>query len=83
MRENCLRRGAYASSRPKMRLESGALKGTVGKRAVSLTYCGGTRFLAMDEAEPQRQRARLEFFIRDGQAWAVRNGSRIFGREEA
>ena len=66
-----------------VRLESGVLKGTVGKRAVSLTYCGGTRFLAMDEAEPQRQRARLEFFIRDGQAWAVRNGSRIFGREEA
>ena len=66
-----------------VRLESGVLKGTVGKRAVSLTYCGGTRFLAMDEAEPQRQRARLEFFIREGRAWAVRNGSRIFGREEA
>ena len=66
-----------------VRLENGALKGAVGKRAVRLTYCGGTRFLAMDEAEPQRQRARLEFFIRDGRAWAVRNGSRIFGREEA
>ena len=64
-----------------VRLENGALKGTVGKRAVRLTWCGGTRFLAMDEAEPQRQRARLEFFIRDGRAWAVRNGSRIFGRE--
>ena len=66
-----------------VRLENGALKGTVGKRETALLYCGGTRFLAMDEAEPQRQRARLEFFIRDGRAWAVRNGSRIFGREEA
>ena len=64
-----------------VRLENGALKGTVGKRAVRLTWCGGTRFLAMDEAEPQRQRARLEFFIRDGRAWGVRNGSRIFGCE--
>ena len=53
-----------------VRRENGAVKGTVGKRAVRLAYCGGTRFLAMDEAESQRQRARLEFFIREGRAWA-------------
>ena len=36
----------------------------------------------MDAVEPGRQRSRLEFFIRGGRSWAVRNGSRIFTRED-
>ena len=64
-----------------VRLENGAPVAVVGKYATRLIYCGGTRFLAMDAADPTRQRARLEFFIREGRAWAVRCGSRIFARE--
>ena len=62
--------------------KGGALAATVGKYETTLTYCGGTRFLAKDAAGPGHQRARLEFFIRDGRSWAVRNGSRIFTRED-
>lgn len=64
-------------------LEKGGPVAMVGKDATRLTYCGGTRFLAMDAANPARQRARLEFFIRNGRSWAVRCGSRIFTREDA
>lgn len=51
--------------------------------ACRLVYCGATRFLAMDAEKPGMLRSRLEFFIRDGQAWGVRTGSRIFHREDA
>ena len=47
-----------------------------------LTWCGAGRFLAMAEEDPQALRARMEFFFRDGQAWGVRVGSRIYGRED-
>ena len=63
-------------------LEAGAPAAVVGDHATRLVYCGGTRFLAMDAAEPERLRARLEFFIRNGRAWGVRCGSRIFMRED-
>lgn len=43
-----------------------------------LVYCGAARFLAMDRNSPETLRARLEFFFRDGHAWGVRVGSRIF-----
>lgn len=46
-----------------------------------LVYCGAARFLAMDKARPDCLRGRLEFFIRDGKAWGVRVGSRIYTRE--
>ena len=45
-----------------------------------LVYCGAARFLAMDRDHPERLRSRLEFFFRDGHAWGVRVGSRIFSR---
>ncbi|MBR5109608.1 MAG: beta-lactamase family protein [Clostridia bacterium] len=46
-----------------------------------LVYCGAGRFLAMDRKDPEKMRARLEFFFRDGRAWGVRVGSRIYSRE--
>ena len=52
------------------------------KRALRLVYCGGLRFLGMDLEDPQRVRMRLEFFTRNGHAWGVRCGSRIFSLEE-
>jgi hypothetical protein len=53
-----------------------------GGNEVNLIYCGGGRFLAMDAKEPNRLRSRMEFFIRNGQAWGVRCGSRIYSRED-
>jgi len=43
-----------------------------------LVYCGAARFLAMDRENPETLRARLEFFFRNGHAWGVRVGSRIY-----
>ena len=49
---------------------------------VTLTWCGGGRFLAFDKEDPSILRRRLEFFFRDGQAWGLRVGTRIFHRED-
>ena len=54
----------------------GKLTGVVSKTDVSLVYCGGTRFLTYDEKG--NLKSRLEFFIRNGHAWGVRVGSRIY-----
>ncbi len=61
-----------------VRMEDGELRAT-NKRDLRLEYCGGLRFCGMDG---DRVRSRLEFFIRNGQAWGVRCGSRIFTRED-
>ncbi|MBQ4088395.1 MAG: beta-lactamase family protein [Clostridia bacterium] len=59
-------------------IEEGRLTAIVGGNKTNLTYCGGTRFLAMDANKPESVRSRLEFFIRNGHAWGVRCGSRIY-----
>ena len=53
----------------------------VSDHDTALVYCGAGRFLAMDQADPETKRARLEFLFRDGRAWGVRVGSRIYSRE--
>ena len=53
----------------------------VGGKPANLVYCGGLRFLAMDAEKPDSVKARLEFFIRNGHAWGVRCGSRIYSAE--
>ena len=65
-----------------VRKENGQLIAHTGDRDLNLVYCGGLRFLGMDPVETDRVRARLEFFIRDGRAWGVRRGTRIFSRED-
>lgn len=64
-----------------VRLEDGQLRAVVNQRDLRLVYCGGLRFLGMDLADDKRVRARLEFFTRNGHAWGVRCGSRIFSLE--
>ena len=64
-----------------VRIEDGQLRAIVNKRDLKLLYCGGLRFLGMDPVEETRVRSRLEFFTRNGHAWGVRCGSRIFGIE--
>lgn len=63
-------------------LENGKLMGKNDYRSFELRWCGATRFLGFTAPEAKAPCTRLEFFIRDGQAWGVRVGSRIFGREE-
>ena len=53
----------------------------VSDHDADLVYCGAARFLAMDRSSPDTLRARLEFFFREGRAWGVRVGSRIYCRE--
>jgi len=65
-----------------VRIEDGKLRAIVNKRDLTLVYCGGGRFCGMDPVQKDRVRSRLEFFVRNGQAWGVRVGSRIFGRED-
>lgn len=64
-----------------VREEHGELRAIVNKRDLRLVYCGGLRFLGMDPMEEGCVRSRLEFFTREGHAWGVRCGSRIFSRE--
>ena len=64
-----------------VRVEDGKLRAVVNKRDLCLVYCGGLRFCGMDPVQTDRVRSRLEFFIRNGHAWGVRVGSRIFSLE--
>ena len=62
-----------------VRLDGALPVAIVEGKAFALTYCGGNRFVAV---ENDRQSARLEFFIRGGRAWGVRLGSRIYCRAD-
>ena len=62
-------------------LENGVLTGRNSYGASPMRYCGGTKFLVWEDDAPA-PRFRLEFLIRDGRAWGVRVGTRIFAREE-
>ncbi|MBP3427191.1 MAG: beta-lactamase family protein [Clostridia bacterium] len=62
-----------------LREEGGALLGERDGNAFTLTYCGGLRFMAVNP-ETGSMRYRVEFFIRDGHAWGVRCGTRVFER---
>ena len=48
----------------------------------AFAYCGGTRFLSYDPNKDYDQGVRHEFMIRDGRAWGVRCGTRVFIRVE-
>ena len=61
-------------------LKDGSLERTRDGETTPLVYCGGTRFLSLDPADPDAQGVRHEFLIRDGLAWGVRCGTRVFER---
>lgn len=67
-------------ARLRIRLENGKLTGETDKSKYTLRYCGGTRFLGYTNEMDDAPASRLEFFIRAGQAWGVRVGSRILQR---
>lgn len=61
--------------------EGDILVATEDGRRMPLAYCGGTLF--MDSGTEDDFPPRIEALIRDGQAWAVRYGTRVFSRIEA
>ena len=46
----------------------------------AFVYCGGTRFLSFETGSEDEQGVRHEFLIRDGRAWGVRCGTRVYER---
>ena len=62
--------------------KDGKLLRTRDGATTAFAYCGGTRFLSYDPEKDYDQGVRHEFLIRDGKAWAVRCGTRVFERME-
>lgn len=61
-------------------LEDGALVRLRDSTKTKFAYCGGTRFLSLTPGKEADQGVRHEFLIRDGRAWGVRCGTRVFER---
>ena len=62
--------------------KDGKLLRTRDGTTTAFAYCGGTRFISYDPAKDYDQGVRHEFLIRDGKAWGVRCGTRVFNRIE-
>ena len=62
--------------------KDGGLIRTRDGATTAFAYCGGTRFISYDPEKDYDQGVRHEFLIRDGKAWGVRCGTRVFGRIE-
>ena len=62
--------------------KDGKLFRTRDGNTTAFAYCGGTRFLSYDPEKDYDQGVRHEFLIRDGRAWGVRCGTRVFERKE-
>lgn len=60
--------------------QDGCLLRTRDGETTPLLYCGGARFLALSDPDDPIQGVRHEFLIRDGRAWGVRCGTRVFER---
>lgn len=59
-------------------VDNGRLMATRDKETHALEYCGGTLFAAFDA--DGEDKIRIEALIRQGQAWAVRVGTRVYQR---
>lgn len=60
--------------------EDGKLVGIYGETEVEFRYCGKTVFAAYSRKDPTKRCSTMEFYIRNGQAWAVRCYTRIYQR---
>ncbi len=63
-------------------LKEGKPAARKGDNDYVLRYCGGTKFLGYTSEAATTPSTRLEFLIRNGKAWGVRVGTRVFGRDE-
>lgn len=60
--------------------DGGELVGTLGESKIKLLYFKDTAFVAVDRDDPDKRVNTLQFFLRNGKAWAVKCGSRIYQR---
>ena len=61
-----------------VRVEDGRIFARYGDTDVELLYDKGTVFVAVEKDNPERRVTTMEFFIRDGKAWAVRCYTRVY-----
>ncbi|MBE5800485.1 MAG: serine hydrolase [Clostridiales bacterium] len=60
--------------------KDGKLIRTRDGNTTAFAYCGSARFLSYDPEKDYDQGVRHEFLIRNGRAWGVRCGTRVFNR---
>ncbi len=67
-----------------VRRQDGCLKGNYYGQDIDLLYCKGTVFsgYAPGDRDPHHEISTFEFYLRDGKAWAVRCGNRMYQRVE-
>lgn len=58
--------------------EDGLLKADYQDRKTVLHWCGKNVFAALDAADPEKRVSTLQFYLREGKAWCVRCGSRVY-----
>lgn len=63
-----------------VRVENGKLTGTYYDQPVDFLYCEKSIFAAVAKEDHRKRRSTMEFYLKDGQAWAVRCGTRIYQR---
>lgn len=62
--------------------DDGKLQAVYQGEELELHYCYGTLFSARTEQDPHTQQSYMEFFVRNGKAWAVRCNTRVYQRIE-
>ena len=60
--------------------EEGKLTAVYNDRKLQLLYCTESVFAGVDAGDPSKRVATFEFYIRNGSAWGVKCGSRIYQR---
>lgn len=70
-------------SRCVVRVEDGELVGECYGKQVRLLFCGGADFAAVELERPEKRVEALRFYIRNGKAWGVKCGTRIYQRAAA
>lgn len=63
-----------------VRAEGGELTAEYGERKVNLLYSSKSNFVVTDSENPSKRVGTFQFYIKNGRAWGVRCGSRIYQR---
>ena len=63
-----------------VRIEDGELTADYRGKKVRLLYCSDARFAAVEYEHPENRVETLRFYIKNGTAWGVKCGSRIYQR---
>lgn len=63
-----------------VRIKDGRLTAEYDGREVDLLYSSKSDFVVVDSQKPEKRVSTFQFYIRNGKAWGVRCGSRIYQR---